>query len=332
MPRYVTFATLLGLALTTSACTAVDQSFGLSEADTTFAANTLTATKVAETIPEPATALPAAEGASEGQGQTAGIPTPALPQSDDAAGPQAPKLPVPGAVISTTNTNTNADAPVLALRPRTEQPEAFRLVQSEAKRAKQAKTTRSRGLEGSFAKLATAAPGVRNAAPTREKRRRIIIKPSETAPALPGVRPKSSIFGIKRGKNEDGAIRVASAAGLGRSMGSIVRQTPSVSIECFKPGLVDALRRVERKFGQKVVVTSGYRSPKRNRRAGGAKGSKHMTCEAADIQVPGVSKAKLAAFLRSMPNRGGVGTYCHTKSVHYDIGSKRDWSWGCRRR
>jgi uncharacterized protein YcbK (DUF882 family) len=33
-----------------------------------------------------------------------------------------------------------------------------------------------------------------------------------------------------------------------------------------------------------------------------------------------------------MPGRGGVGTYCHTNSVHVDVGPERDWNWRCRRR
>jgi uncharacterized protein YcbK (DUF882 family) len=57
-----------------------------------------------------------------------------------------------------------------------------------------------------------------------------------------------------------------------------------------------------------------------------------MYCAAADIQVEGVTKWELATYLRSMPGRGGVGTYCYTKSVHVDIGPERDWNWRCRRK
>jgi uncharacterized protein YcbK (DUF882 family) len=65
---------------------------------------------------------------------------------------------------------------------------------------------------------------------------------------------------------------------------------------------------------------------------GGARHSLHTLCAAADIQVDGVSKWELADYLRSIPGRGGVGTYCHTESVHIDIGDERDWNWRCRRR
>ena len=88
---------------------------------------------------------------------------------------------------------------------------------------------------------------------------------------------------------------------------------------------------VERHYGRKIMVTSGYRSPDHNRRVRGAKNSFHMYCAAADVQVQGISKWELASFVRNMPGRGGVGTYCHTESVHIDVGPERDWNWRCRR-
>ena len=135
-------------------------------------------------------------------------------------------------------------------------------------------------------------------------------------------------------EDEDSApVQVASAAGLARlAPNGLLKQTDHVDVACLKPSLVRVLKTVERHYGRKMIVTSGYRSPAHNRRARGAKNSLHMYCAAADIQVPGVSKWELAAYFRSMPGRGGVGTYCHTKSVHIDVGPERDWNWRCRRR
>ena len=159
-----------------------------------------------------------------------------------------------------------------------------------------------------------------------------VIKPRKSgSETLAGVRDRDTLFGFKRKDREEG-VQVASAAGLARGSRSFLKQHNGVNTSCFKPSLVSALKKVERHFGKRVVVTSGYRSKTHNARVGGVKNSKHLTCEAADFQVEGVSRSKIAAFLRSLPNRGGVGTYCHTKSVHYDVGARRDWSWGCRKR
>jgi len=152
--------------------------------------------------------------------------------------------------------------------------------------------------------------------------------------SLPGVRIRS-LFGIgtANAASRDAPVQVASAGGLARLAPNGLRaQHDSVQMACLKPKLVRLLKKVKRHYGRDVIVTSGYRSAKRNRRAGGARGSRHTTCEAADIQVPGVTKWELAKYLRTVRGRGGVGTYCHTKSVHIDIGTKRDWNWRCRRR
>jgi uncharacterized protein YcbK (DUF882 family) len=162
---------------------------------------------------------------------------------------------------------------------------------------------------------------------------------------LPGVR-QTALFEIKRksGLDDDsdvdvheeedsGPIQLASAAGLARlAPNGLLTQTDSVDVACLKPSLVRVLKTVEQHYGRKVIVTSGYRSPSHNRRARGAKNSLHMYCAAADIQIAGVGKWELASYFRTMPGRGGVGTYCHTESVHIDVGPERDWNWRCRRR
>ena len=103
----------------------------------------------------------------------------------------------------------------------------------------------------------------------------------------------------------------------------------SVDVGRLKPSLVRILKSVEQHFGKKMVATSGYRNPERNRRARGAKNSQRMYCAPADIQVTGVSKWELATYLRAMPGRGGVSTCCYTTSVHVDVGPERDRNWRC---
>lgn len=149
---------------------------------------------------------------------------------------------------------------------------------------------------------------------------------------LPGVK-LTSLYNFEHeehlGDDDDGApVQVASLSGLARLAPSgLILQTEKVDAGCFKPELMQMLKKVETHYGKQVMVTSGLRPIKVNR----AKQSLHTRCEAADIQVQGVSKWDLAEFLRSVPGRGGVGTYCHTESVHIDIGAQRDWNWRCRR-
>jgi len=107
--------------------------------------------------------------------------------------------------------------------------------------------------------------------------------------------------------------------------GSVETQTDFVDVACLKPELLDLIRKTGEFFRQIPIITSGYR-------ARGRAGSYHKRCMAADFIVPGISQQTLVAYLRHLPGAGGVGTYCHTKAVHLDIGEKRDWGYcGFRR-
>lgn len=128
-------------------------------------------------------------------------------------------------------------------------------------------------------------------------------------------------------------VELASLPSLARlSPNGLWLQTEKVDTGCFKPELMTVLKTIEGHYGKKVMVTSGRRGAKMKRLVSNRRQSLHVTCEAADIQIPGVNKWDLAAYLRTMPGRGGVGTYCHTESVHIDIGQERDWNWRCRKR
>lgn len=164
-------------------------------------------------------------------------------------------------------------------------------------------------------------------------------KPTEVAALgftdLPGVQRRSmySFDDSEPSHDDEAGVQVASLSGLARLAPSgLLLQTEKVETGCFKPDLLRLLKIVETHYGQKVMVTSGLRDLKHNASAGGRKHSLHTTCDAADIQIEGVGKWELADYLRTLPGRGGVGTYCHTESVHIDTGEARDWNWRCRRR
>ena len=259
---------------------------------------------------------------------TTAVPVPVFdprqsPQAPAAATPSPAAQPVPAPAAN----------PVIASAAPVEKPKSRGFLASlfsqdpprpQAKVAKPAATTTAR-VPAAARQVATLTPG----------------NPSSVS-ALPGVNAES-LFEIKRksGTYEDSdvdaneseaPVRVASVTGLARlAPNGLAVQHAGVDVACLKPALVKVLKSVERRYGRKVVVTSGYRSPSHNRKARGAKNSLHMYCAAADIQISGVSKWQLASYLRSMPGRGGVGTYCHTESVHVDIGPERDWNWRCRR-
>jgi len=92
------------------------------------------------------------------------------------------------------------------------------------------------------------------------------------------------------------------------------------------PELIVALEKIRAHFGNKVIVTSGYRCKKHNREVGGAADSFHCRGMAADIQIEGVAPALAADCAESiLGDGGGVGRY--SSWTHVDVrAAKARWS------
>lgn len=91
------------------------------------------------------------------------------------------------------------------------------------------------------------------------------------------------------------------------------------------PALLAMLEAVRSHFGAPVTVTSGYRSPAWNTKVGGAKRSRHLTGEAADIKVSGVSPRVVYEWCDRHFAAGGIGLY--RSWVHVDCRPTRA-RWG----
>ena len=83
-------------------------------------------------------------------------------------------------------------------------------------------------------------------------------------------------------------------------------------------------------IGRPVRVISGYRSPKYNRKIGGARRSQHMLAKAADIKVAGMSPDEVRAAILQLIDegkmqQGGLGRY--RSFTHYDVRTRKArWS------
>ncbi|MBY5837706.1 YcbK family protein [Rhizobium leguminosarum] len=162
------------------------------------------------------------------------------------------------------------------------------------------------------------------------------LAPVQTASLATGSIPTSTMSALYSAPKQNllgslsGLLHKAALPGMTRiAPNGLHLQNEKVEVGCFKPDLLKVIKMVESHFGRPVIVTSGYRDEEHNRLVGGADESMHKSCEAADIQIDGVTKWDIATYIRSLPDRGGVGTYCHTDSVHLDTGKTRDWDWGC---
>jgi len=90
--------------------------------------------------------------------------------------------------------------------------------------------------------------------------------------------------------------------------------------------LVENLQIIRDHIGKPIHVISGYRTPKYNRKIGGARKSQHMKAKAADIIIRGMSPIEVRAIILNLIKekkikKGGVGLY--KSFVHYDV---RGWN------
>jgi zinc D-Ala-D-Ala carboxypeptidase len=100
----------------------------------------------------------------------------------------------------------------------------------------------------------------------------------------------------------------------------------SVNTFCLSPKLRAVVGDFERHFRRKVVVSSGYRDPFHNGRVGGADGSYHMKCMAADFFIPGISKGELIRYAMRNGKVGGLGCYPGRSFIHVDVRERpRGW-------
>ena len=90
----------------------------------------------------------------------------------------------------------------------------------------------------------------------------------------------------------------------------------------IQANLAAALDAASARLGRKLGITSGYRSPERNRAVKGAKNSLHMKGLAADIDLTGLSETQRRDVVQSLIDAGAGGLITYTKSpnmLHVDM-------------
>lgn len=92
--------------------------------------------------------------------------------------------------------------------------------------------------------------------------------------------------------------------------------------DCLPGNLLAVVADVAGRFGA-VSIESTHRSTSRNRRAGGARHSLHLSCRALDFRVKARSRG-IMAYLRSRPEVGGLKMY-RNGIIHIDNGERRSW-------
>lgn len=114
----------------------------------------------------------------------------------------------------------------------------------------------------------------------------------------------------------------------------LLRDVKANRVSTMDPSLLDLLCGMQswlNVYGhvKPIVVLSGFRTFATNNAIEGAElTSKHLTGQAADIYIPGLSQSTLGsmALLFNNGKRGGVGFYPNNGFVHVDSGPLRQWT------
>jgi len=111
----------------------------------------------------------------------------------------------------------------------------------------------------------------------------------------------------------------------------ILRDHRSGEVYPIAPELLDLLYSLKHEVSgnRPFEIISGYRSPKtnaklRNKSAGVAKRSLHMSGKAIDVRLPGCDLDRLRQAALAM-KAGGVGYYPSSNFIHVDVGRVRFW-------
>lgn len=86
----------------------------------------------------------------------------------------------------------------------------------------------------------------------------------------------------------------------------------------INPRLVLILQKVRDHFGMPLHIMSGVRCVKHNRKIGGAKNSQHLSGNAADVKIFGISPRSIANYANTLlKNSGGIKAY--PSFTHIDV-------------
>lgn len=112
------------------------------------------------------------------------------------------------------------------------------------------------------------------------------------------------------------------------------------SVASLDPRLLELLRTLAKEMpGARIELISGYRSPKlnemlRKKERNVASRSQHTEGNAVDFRIVGLTPKEMTERIKATGWQGGIGRYDKPTDqfVHADVGPKREWREGPRRR
>ena len=98
----------------------------------------------------------------------------------------------------------------------------------------------------------------------------------------------------------------------------------------LKHDLISMLDKARDLYGGPIIITSGYRTPEQNKKAGGVTSSAHVAGLAVDIRAP-KDAAKKKALIAALRQVGFIRIGVYDKHLHVDIDRRKPqvaWAGG----
>lgn len=131
-----------------------------------------------------------------------------------------------------------------------------------------------------------------------------------------------TVFNTELSPIPTGLLSMQQPSGVGT--GPDLTFAPGVD-QRITPVMADRAQAIQNIFGKRLTITSGYRDPERNKDVGGATQSAHLTGNAIDVDVSGMTHDERLKLIRiaSALGIGGIGIYAN--SLHFDVLGRRAW-------
>lgn len=117
----------------------------------------------------------------------------------------------------------------------------------------------------------------------------------------------------------------AASAAIDSQLRTSTKRGYQPDMENLNAEFKSAVGNLQSAFGKELPIVSGYRDVARNRKAGGAKGSRHIHGDAVDIDATNLSRAERIELIRLAREQGFGGVGIYPNSIHLDKGGVRAW-------
>ena len=155
--------------------------------------------------------------------------------------------------------------------------------------------------------------------------------PERGAGVIEGATQTSANVGhgdaLSQGPGQTGAIQPGTSKGFQPASQQKFDFTEDElkKLKNVNPRVIEQFEKLQKAYGKKIGIESGYRDPEHNARVGGAKHSQHIKGTALDLDTGHLSREERIKIIKIASAMGFQGIGVYQNNLHIDIAGKRAW-------